>query len=134
MILLNAIGTLFPAIPLAIVALNFRYTSLASLMRTISAQLEKCDANDAQKHLLAKELSVMISRMTLVKFSLFFAGLSFLFNLLTLYILLNDLSSVSALLLQVTIALMVTSLSCFCVETVLSTKALKLHLSSVEAP
>ena len=38
--ILTAVGNLFPAIPLAIVALNFRYTSLAGLMREITAQLE----------------------------------------------------------------------------------------------
>ena len=38
--ILAAVGNLFPAIPLAIVALNFRYTSLAGLMREIAAQLE----------------------------------------------------------------------------------------------
>ena len=36
---LTAVGTLFPAIPLAIVALNFRYTSLAGLMREITSKL-----------------------------------------------------------------------------------------------
>ena len=130
MALLNAIGTLFPAIPLAIVALNFRYTSLASLMRAISAQLKKQNANDEQKHLLAQELSVMISRMRLVKFSLFFAGLSFVSNLITLYILLNGDSEFPFLCIKMTIALLVASLFCFCIETILSTKALKLHLSN----
>lgn len=132
MVLPNAIGTLFPAIPLAIVALNFRYTSLAGLMRAISAQLKKQDTNDEQKQLLAQELSVMISRMRLVKFSLFFAGLSFVSNLITLYILLNGESELPFLCIKVTIALLVASLFCFCIETILSTKALKLHLSNVE--
>ena len=130
MALLNAIGTLFPAIPLAIVALNFRYTSLASLMRAISAQLKKQNANDEQIHLLAQELSVMISRMRLVKFSLFFAGLSFVSNLITLYILLNGESDLPFFCIKVTIALLVASIFCFCIETILSTKALKLHLSN----
>ena len=35
-----AVGTLFPAIPLADGALNFRHTSLAGLMRNISLQME----------------------------------------------------------------------------------------------
>ena len=37
---LIAVGTLFPTIPLAIVALYFLYTSLAGLMRRITSQLE----------------------------------------------------------------------------------------------
>ena len=41
MLSLNAVGVLLPAIPLAIVALNFRYTSLAGLMRELHAQLDK---------------------------------------------------------------------------------------------
>ena len=43
------VGTLFPAIPLAIVALNFRYTSLAGLMRNISSQIEMPEVNQSRQ-------------------------------------------------------------------------------------
>ena len=46
------VGTLFPAIPLAIVALNFRYTSLAGLMRNISSQIEMPEVNQSRQNTL----------------------------------------------------------------------------------
>ena len=49
MLSLNAVGVLFPAIPLAIVALNFRYTNPAGSMREIHAQLDKKFLEATQK-------------------------------------------------------------------------------------
>ena len=60
-------GTLFPAIPLAIVALNFRYTSLAGLMRNISSQIEMPEVNQSRQDILNQELIVMRKRMVMVK-------------------------------------------------------------------
>ena len=56
---LIAVGTLFPAIPLAIVALNFRYTSLAGLMRQITSQLEASTQDGPGEAVLIDELTVM---------------------------------------------------------------------------
>jgi hypothetical protein len=74
---LAAVGTLFPAIPLAIVALNFRYTSLAGLMRAISSQLDSSGIDGARRTTLLDELHVMKRRMTLVKYALFLSGIAF---------------------------------------------------------
>ena len=65
------VGTLFPAIPLAIVALNFRYMSLAGLMRNISSQIEMPEVNQSRQNILNQELIVMRKRMVMVKYSLF---------------------------------------------------------------
>ena len=62
-----AAGTLFPAIPLAIVALNFRYTSLAGLMRNISSQIEMPKVNQSRQNILNQGLIVMRKRMVMVK-------------------------------------------------------------------
>ena len=37
---IGSVGTLFPAIPLAIVGLNFIYTSLGGFINNISSQME----------------------------------------------------------------------------------------------
>ena len=79
-----AVGTLFPAILLAIVALNFRYTSLAKLMRNISSQMEAPQVDKSRQAILNEELNVMRRRMVMVKYSLFFAGISFIVNLCAL--------------------------------------------------
>ena len=71
--------------------------------------------------------------MTLVKYSLFFLGLSFVVNLTTLFVVLNQGERIAILFMNTTIGLMVVGLCFFCVETVLSTKALRMHLSGAKA-
>ena len=132
MLSLSAVGVLFPAIPLAIVALNFRYTSLAGLMRELHAQLENKGLKPTQREILCEELDIMVQRMSLVKYSLFFLGLSFVANLATLFVVLNQGQRISILSMNTTIALMAVGLCFFCIETVLSTKALRMHLSDTE--
>ena len=132
MLSLSEVGVLFPAIPLAIVALNFRYTSLAGLMRDLHAHLDKDGLNTKQQKVLCDELDIMARRMSLVKYSLFFLGLSFVTNLLTLFFVLNQGVRISMFFLNTTIVLMVAASCFFCIETVLSTKALRIHLSGVK--
>ena len=130
MLSLDAVGVLFPAIPLAIVALNFRYTSLAGLMRELHAQLNKKLLKAAQKQVLHDELVIMARRMNLVKYSLFFLGLSFVFNTSTLFAFINQSERIAIFCMNTTIALALIAL-CFCIQTVLSTKALR-HISVAE--
>ena len=125
---LDFISTLFPAIPLAIVALNLRYTSLAGLMRQLAAQIEMPDQTKGQIAILLKELQMMRLRISLVKYALFFAGMSFLFNLGTLYLTLYAYQISALYVMGATIILMMVALICFCIETILSTKALNLHI------
>ena len=126
---LAAVGTLFPAIPLAIVALNFRYTSLAGLMRAISSQLESSGIDGARRTTLLDELHVMKRRMTLVKYALFLSGIAFILNLASLYFGYFSFSAVALVIMALTIMSMISSMICFCAETVLSTKALNLHIA-----
>ncbi len=126
---LLAVGTLFPTIPLAIVALNFRYTSLAGLMRQITSQLEASMPQGPGKSVLIDELTVMKKRMALVKYALFLCGVAFIFNLLALYLGYFAPGGLEPAMMALTILSMVGGISCFCVETALSTKALNLHIS-----
>ena len=56
---LIAVGTLFHAIPLVIMALNLRYTSLAELMRQNTSELDANTPNGPGEAVLIDELSVM---------------------------------------------------------------------------
>ena len=129
--LLVAVGTLFPAIPLAIVALNFRYTSLAGLMRAISSQLDCSGIDDNRRATMLDELQVMKRRMTLVKYALFLSGIAFILNLASLYFGYFSFSVTAPVIMALTIVSMISSMICFCAETVLSTKALNLHLAGI---
>ena len=83
---LVAVVTLFPAIPLAIVALNFQYTSLAGLMQAISSQLDCSRIDDTRRATMLDELQVMKRRMALVKYALFLSGMAFIPNLASLFL------------------------------------------------
>ena len=132
MLSMNEVGVLFPAIPLAIMALNFRYTSLAGLMRELHDQLDKKLVKPTQKQVLCSELTIMARRMNLVKYSLFFLGLSFVANTATLFALINQGERSAIFFMNTTIALMLIGLLFFCIETVLSTKALQMHIFDAE--
>ena len=127
-----AVGTLFPAIPLAIVALNFRYTSLAGLMRNISSQMEASQVDHSRQAILNEELNVMRRRMVMVKYSLFFAGISFILNLCALLSSYYDFQEIAPNFMGGAIAALMFSMACFCWETTMSTKALDLHISKVK--
>ena len=126
-----AVGTLFPAIPLAIVALNFRYTSLAGLMRNISSQMEATKINQSRQNILNQELIVMRKRMVMVKYSLFLAGMSFILNLCALFSSYYGHQEIASNFMGLTIIVLIFSMLCFCLETSLSTKALDLHISKL---
>ena len=129
--ILVAVGTLFPAIPLAIVALNFRYTSLAGLMRAISSQLDCSGIDDTRRATMLDELQVMKRRMTLVKYALFLSGIAFILNLTSLYFGYFSFIVIAPVIMALTIVSMISSMICFCAETVLSTKALNLHIAGI---
>ena len=131
MMTLDFIRTLFPAIPLAIVALNLRYTSLAGLMRNLAEKYASADQISGQGALLTKELQMMQLRISLVKYSLFFAGLAFLLNLGVMYLTLYGHGLSAHLAMGATIAMMIVALICFCIETLLSTRALNLHIEEL---
>ena len=131
MMTLDFIRTLFPAIPLAIVALNLRYTSLAGLMRNLAEKYGTADEISGQAALLAKELQMMQLRISLVKYALFFSGLAFVLNLGVMYITLYGYVLSAHLAMGGTIAMMMVALICFCIETLLSTRALNLHIEQL---
>lgn len=128
----EAIFALFPTIPLAIAALNFRYISLASLMRDLSAQIEKGASGIWSKEVINSEINILRRRMVLIKVSSFFCGISFISNLGALYLTTLPDEATAHLCLTMTIIALTISMVCFCIETVLSTQALNLHIGKLK--
>ena len=73
----------------------------------------------------------MKKSMTLVKYALFLCGVAFIFNLVALYLGYFSPGGMEPTMMALTILFIVGGMSCFCVETMLSTKALNLHISDV---
>ena len=101
-------------------------------MRNLAAQTEKPEQTSEQTVILFRELQMMQLRISLVKFSLFFACLSFVFNLGSMYLTLYAYDLSAHYMMGATIIMMMISLGLFCIETIYSTRALKLHLQIVK--
>lgn len=128
----QSIFALFPAIPLAIAALNFRYISIAGLMRDLSSQIEKGASSIWNKDIINGEILILRRRMVLIKISSFFCGFAFISNLVALYFISIMANGIAKTGLTITIAAMVLSMVFFCIETILSTKALNMHIAELK--
>ena len=128
----QSIFALFPAIPLAIAALNFRYISIAGLMRDLSSQIEKGASSIWNKDVINGEIIILQRRMRFIKISSLFCGISFITNLCALYMVSLDQVDLAQMGLTITIAALSFSMICFCIETYLSTKALNMHMSKLD--
>ena len=60
------VSVLLPAIPLAIVAFNFRYTSLAGLMRNLSHEIDKTRDDSVKYDVLRRELHILTTQLHLL--------------------------------------------------------------------
>ena len=65
-------GLLSPAIPLKMVAVNFRYTALAGLIRQIHQMARHTGEQTRPPTILYREVRMLETRNTFVKFSFFF--------------------------------------------------------------
>ena len=124
-------GLLLPAIPLKMVAVNFRYTALAGLIRQIHQMARHSGEQTRPPTILYREVRMLEMRITFVKFSLFFAGLSFLFNLLAVGSHILSAYSMSSMLFIGTLASLSVAILLFLYEISRSTEALSLHIADI---
>ena len=122
---------LLPAIPLNMVAVNFRYTALASLIRQIHQMAGHDGDYSRPTAILYREMQMLQTRISIVKFSLFFSGLSFLFNLLAVGLHILGAHTSSAMLFIVTLTSLSFAILLFLYEISRSTEALSLHISDI---
>ena len=124
-------GLLLPAIPLKIVAVNFRYTPLAGLIRQIHQLARHTGEQTRPPTSLYREVRMLETRITFIKFSLFIAGLSFLFDLLAEGSHILSAYSMSAMLFIATLASLSVAILLFLYEISRSTEALSLHIADI---
>lgn len=120
-----------PAIPLNMVAVNFRYTALAGLIRQIHDIANRPSEHSRPPAILHREVGLLQTRITYVKFSLFFAGLSFLFNLLAVGLMILGATTLSYALFIATLASLSSAILLFLYEISRSTEALSLHIADI---
>jgi len=120
---------MFPAIPLIISVYSNRFHTLSSLIRKIH------DEYVFEKHIppeWKKQLKNLNHRSSCLKYAIVFAGLGFLFNMLTVFGLYLEQILVARLIFGSCCLLMVISILFFLVEIFVSTHALKFHLSDMK--
>jgi hypothetical protein len=123
---------LFPAIPLMMISFGNRYTSLATLIRKIHDKLITTNSSEIVIDHYFDQIKILTRRLTLVRSVQTLSGISFLFNLLTIFtnyinieVLALNLFGLSVLIFSIAIIL-------FIYEIQLSTKALSKHLEDLK--
>ena len=123
---------LFPAIPLMMISFGNRYTSLATLIRKIHDKLITTNSSEIVIDHYFDQIKILTRRLTLVRSVQTLSGISFLFNLLTIFtnyinieVLALNLFGLSVLVFSIAIIL-------FIYEIQLSTKALSKHLEDLK--
>ena len=113
------------------VAADVRYAVIAGLIRQIH-QMEKHTGEQTRSpNILYREVRMPETRLTFVKFSLFFAGLSFLFNLLAVESNILSAYCMSAMLFIATLASPSVAILSFLYEISQSTEALSSHIIDI---
>jgi len=120
---------MFPAIPLLMSVYGNRFHTLSSLIRKLH------DEYVWEKHIPAeweKQLKNLNGRVKLLKYTVGFASLGFLFNMMTVFALYLDRILEARIIFGSCCMAMIISVIFFLREIQLSTKALKLHLSDMK--
>jgi len=120
---------MFPAIPLLMSVYGNRFHTLSSLIRKLH------DEYVWEKHIppeWEKQLINLNGRVKLLKYTVAFASLGFLFNMLTVFALYLDRIIEARIIFGSCCATMIISIIFFLREIQLSTKALNLHLSDMK--
>ena len=120
---------MFPAIPLLMSVYGNRFHTLSSLIRKLH------DEYVWEKHIppeWEKQLINLNGRVKLLKYTVAFASLGFLFNMLTVFALYLDRILEARIIFGSCCATMIISIIFFLREIQLSTKDLKLHLSDMK--
>ncbi len=120
---------MFPAIALIMGVYNSRFHTLSALIRKLH------DEYIFEKHIPSewkKQLKNLSHRSVNLKYAIGFAGLAFLFDMLTVFALYLDLIFYARLIFGLCCLSLFLSIVLYLGEILVSTRALKLHLSDMK--
>tara|TARA_Y100001970_G_C14057196_1_gene762207 strand:- start:88 stop:492 length:405 start_codon:yes stop_codon:yes gene_type:complete len=120
---------MFPAIPLIMGVYSNRFHTLSGLIRKIH------DEYVFEKHTppeWKKQLINLNSRISLLKYTIMFAAFGFLFNMLTVFALYLDEIFIARIIFGSCCLSMMISIIFFIREIIISTNALRLHISDMD--
>ena len=119
---------LFPAISLLLLAYTNRFLAIATLIRQLHANYLR----DPERGVLVGQLKNLRQRLFLIRSMQFSGVLSFLFCVLSMFLLFNESKLLGQYVFGISLVLLLISLFVSLREVQLSTKALELELSDME--
>ena len=120
---------MFPAIPLLMGVYSNRFHTLSNLIRKLH------DEHVYEKHIppeWKKQFLNLSNRITLLRWTILFAAVGFLFNMLTVFALYMDELLLARIIFGSCCLSMIISIVFFIREIHISTNALKLHMSDMD--
>lgn len=124
---LSVPALLFPAISLTMLAYNARYLAIAALIRNLHATYEETSSEKVRL-----QVSKLRKRLTIIKNMQAVAILSFLFAVITMFLIYIEQSFWANLIFGISLFALMTSLVLSLIEVQLSTKALSIQLDTME--
>ena len=123
------IAIMFPAIPLTMVMFGNRFHTTSALIRQMHDEYIYEKVMPAE---FSKQLEILKSRIILLKRSQISMGLSFLFNMLSVFALFFNAILPAKLFFALCLLSIIVALIIYLYEITLSTKALKYHLLDLD--
>ena len=123
---------LFPAIPLMMISFGNRYTSLATLIRKIHDKLITSKSSEIVIDHYFDQIKILTRRLTLVRSVQTLSGISFLFNLLTIFTNYINIEVLALSLFGLSVLIFSIAIILFIYEIQHSTKALSKHLEDLK--
>ncbi len=119
---------LFPAIPIMLLVFTNKYTALAMLIR----KLHVLSYDNSGNYLSAERIQILSSRLLLLRWMQSLCGVSFLFNLLTIFFGYINLMNLALNLFGIAVFILAIAIILFIIEAQQSHYALNLHIRDLE--
>ena len=119
---------LFPAITLLLLAYTNRFLALATLIRNLHGKYK----TDTSHKIIFSQIKNLRSRLTMIRYMQAFGVLSFVFTVICMFLLFQELTYLANIMFGVSLLSLLLSLVISLIEIQISTKALELELSDME--
>ena len=123
------IAIMFPAIPLTMVMFGNRFHTVSVLIRKMH---DDYISNSSLPAEFKKQLEILKSRIILLKRAQIFMGLSFLFNMFSVFALFFNTITPAKIFFALCLLSIIIALIIYLYEITLSTKALRYHLLDLD--
>ncbi len=123
------IAIMFPAIPLMMSVFSNRFHTLSVLIRSMHDEYKYKKQSPAK---IKKQFMILESRVTLLRRAQLFMGVSFLFNMISVFLLFIKNEYLAKIFFALCLLSIIIALMIYLYEITLSSKALNYHLSDLE--